>query len=64
MPVCADDAQARNRVMELASLIGFDAIDMGPLRAARYLEPFAMTWIHLALTQGQGRRFAFARITR
>lgn len=64
MPVCSDDAQARNRVMALASLIGFDAIDMGALQTARYLEPFAMTWIHLALKQGQGRRFAFARITR
>jgi 8-hydroxy-5-deazaflavin:NADPH oxidoreductase len=64
MPVCADDAQARSRVMALASLIGFEAIDMGALQAARYLEPFAMTWIHLALKLGQGRRFAFARITR
>lgn len=64
MPVCSDDAQARSRVMALASLIGFDAIDMGALQAARYLEPFAMTWIHLALKQGHGRRFAFARMTR
>jgi uncharacterized membrane protein len=48
MPVCGDDAQARERVMALATLLGFDAVDMGALRSARYLEPFAMAWIHLA----------------
>lgn len=64
MPVCGDDAVARQQVMSLASLIGFDAIDMGPLTAARYLEPFAMTWIHLAIKQGAGRKFAFARLQR
>lgn len=64
MPVCGDDAEARLRVMALAGLIGFDAVDMGPLAAARYLEPFAMTWIHLALKQGYGRNFAFALLRR
>jgi len=64
MPVAADDAGARQRVMMLATLIGFDAIDMGPLQTARNLEPLAMVWIHLAIKQGQGRRFAFARIVR
>jgi hypothetical protein len=34
------------------------------LSAARYLEPLAMVWIHLAFKQGQGRRFAFARLQR
>lgn len=64
MPVCGDDASARVRVMNLVSLIGFDAIDMGPLTAARYLEPFAMVWIHLAIKQGAGRHFAFSRLQR
>ena len=64
MPVCGDDAQARQRVMALATLIGFDAVDLGPLHAARYLEPFAMTWIHLALKQGHGRKFAFGILHR
>jgi hypothetical protein len=64
MPVCADDADARQRVMALATLIGFDAVDLGPLMAARYLEPFAMTWIHLAIKQGHGRKFAFAMLRR
>lgn len=64
MPVCGDDADARQRVMALATLIGFDAVDMGPLMAARYLEPFAMTWIHLAYRQGYGRQFAFSVLRR
>ena len=64
MPVAGDDAAARQQVLALATLIGFDAVDMGPLAAARYLEPLAMVWIHLAFKQGQGRRFAFARLHR
>jgi predicted dinucleotide-binding enzyme len=64
MPVCGDDAEARQRVMALATLVGFEAVDMGPLMAARYLEPFAMTWIHLALKQGYGRKFAFGMLRR
>lgn len=64
MPVCGDDADARQRVMALTTLIGFEAVDMGPLMAARYLEPFAMTWIHLAFRQGMGRRFAFGLLRR
>jgi hypothetical protein len=64
MPVCGDDADARTRVVALATLIGFDAVDCGDLKTARYLEPFAMTWIHLAVRLGHGRRFAFARLQR
>jgi predicted dinucleotide-binding enzyme len=64
MPVCGDDAEARNRVITLATLIGFDAVDCGDLKAARYLEPFAMTWIHMAIRLGHGRNFAFARLRR
>ena len=60
MPVCGDDAQARAKVIALAALIGFDGVDLGPLSAARYLEPFAMTWIHMAFKQGFGRKFAFS----
>ena len=64
MPVCGDDAEARSRVIALATLIGFDAADCGDLSAARYLEPFAMTWIHMAIKLGHGRSFAFARLRR
>lgn len=64
MPVCGDDAAARQQVMALATRIGFEAVDMGPLLAARWLEPVAMAWIHLAFRQGLGRRFAFGLLRR
>jgi predicted dinucleotide-binding enzyme len=64
MPVCGDDADARRQVLALATLIGFDAVDFGPLAAARYLEPLAMVWIHLAIRQGHGRRFALGVLRR
>jgi 8-hydroxy-5-deazaflavin:NADPH oxidoreductase len=61
MPVAGDDADARQKVLALATLIGFDAVDMGPLAAARYLEPWAMVWIEMALRLGHGRQFGFVR---
>lgn len=64
MPVCGDDPAARHQVMALATLIGFEALDFGPLMAARYLEPFAMAWIHLAIKQQHGRNFAFGVLRR
>jgi hypothetical protein len=64
LPVAGDDADARARVLALATLLGFDAVDVGPLAAARYLEPFAMTWIHMAIKRGMGRDFAFGLLRR
>ncbi len=59
---CGDDADAKKVVHQLASELGFDARDAGPLKQARVLEPFAMLWISLAM-QG-GRDFAFKLIRR
>ncbi|MBW8852602.1 MAG: NAD(P)-binding domain-containing protein [Xanthomonadales bacterium] len=64
MPVAGDDADARADVLALATRLGFDAVDAGPLRAARFTEAFAMTWIHLAFAAGQGRAWAFSRAQR
>ncbi len=64
MLVCGDDENARRTVLNLAAEIGFDAVDAGLLYAARYLEPFAMMWIHLAYKQGLGRDFAFGLLRR
>jgi predicted dinucleotide-binding enzyme len=60
MFVAGDDAAGKRDVMRLVDDLGFEAIDAGPLRAARLLEPLAMLWIELALQRGQGHAFAFA----
>ncbi|MGH9450816.1 MAG: NADPH-dependent F420 reductase [Terriglobia bacterium] len=54
MFICGDDAAAKSQVSALAAELGFDVVDVGPLAAARYLEPLAMLWIHLAFKQGWG----------
>lgn len=64
LPVASDDAGARSDVLALATALGFDAVDAGPLRAARYTEPFAMMWIDLAFQRGLGRQFGFQRVQR
>lgn len=51
MPICGDDPDARTKVVALAKRIGFEALDVGPLCTARYLEPLAMAWIHMAVSQ-------------
>jgi predicted dinucleotide-binding enzyme len=56
---CGDDAEAKRIVHQLAMDLGFDPHDAGPLTQARYLEPFAMLWITLALNYGYGREFGF-----
>jgi predicted dinucleotide-binding enzyme len=61
MPVASDDAAARAKAMALATLIGFDAMDAGPLKNARYLEPMAMVWIQMALVLGHGRAWGWVR---
>ena len=64
LPVAGDDTAAKATALALARDLGFAPIDAGPLSMARYLEPFAMLWIKLALVQGLGRRFAFRLLQR
>jgi len=59
MLVAGDDAAEKPRVLGLVSEIGFEAVDAGPLSAARLLEPIALMWIRLALSLGQSREIAF-----
>lgn len=54
MFIAGDDAAAKSVVSGLAAELGFDPVDTGPLLAARWLEPLAMLWIHLAFKQGLG----------
>ena len=64
MFVAGDDAATKPAVMRLVGDLGFEAIDAGPLRNARLLEPYGMLWIDQALNRGAGRDFAFAVVRR
>ena len=64
MLVCGDDESAKKTVLQLVEDIGFEAIDAGKLEAARLIEPFGMTWIHLAMKQGLGRDWALQIVRR
>ncbi len=64
MAVAGDDAGAKKTVMTLASDIGFDPVDAGPLTMSRQLEAAAVLWIKLAYAQGQGTDFGFAILRR
>jgi len=52
--VAGDNQQAKKTVIQLAKDLGFDPVDCGPLRAARYLEPMADLIINLAFSQKMG----------
>ena len=64
MLYCGDDVNAKSAAAQLATDLGFDAVDAGGLRIARLLEPYAMLWIHLAYGQKMGRDIAFRLIRR
>ena len=49
-----DDAAAKDRVIQMARDIGFDAIDAGPLQNARLLEPLGYFNIQLGYVLGLG----------
>ena len=57
--VAADDARAKETVMRLARDIGFDVVDAGPLRSARFLEPMAMQLITLGRQTKLGWEIAY-----
>ena len=61
--VAGDDAAAKQVVMNLARDIGFDAVDAGPLKSARYMEALGMQLIALGYDRkmGAGIGFSFAR---
>lgn len=64
MGVACDDADAKAQVMEVASLIGFDAFDAGGLANANLLEAYALLWMGQAFPSGDPSGFAFGRSAR
>src|SRR5204862_1651632 len=50
---CGDDARSKKLAAQLIRDVGFDPVDAGPLRIARYTEPFALLVAALAY-EGDG----------
>ncbi len=51
---CGDDAAAKSTVARLIDEIGFEPVDAGPLKNARYVEPLAELMIQMAYALGTG----------
>lgn len=59
MVFCGDHDESKNLVRALLEPFGFDPIDAGPLRLARYIEPFAMLATALAYGTNQGPEWVY-----
>lgn len=56
---CGDDADANEVAAALIRDVGFDPVDAGPLRIARYAEPFALLIAQLAYEGDEGPELAY-----
>lgn len=56
---CGDDQAAKELAARLIRDVGFDPTDVGPLRSARYIEPFTMLIAMLAYEFGPGPELAY-----
>jgi 8-hydroxy-5-deazaflavin:NADPH oxidoreductase len=56
---CGDDATSKRVAAELIRDVGFDPVDAGPLRIARYTEPFALLVAELAYEGDGGPELAY-----
>jgi predicted dinucleotide-binding enzyme len=46
IPIAGNDADAKAAVADLAKGIGFDAVDVGPIRFAKVLEEMLIIWVN------------------
>jgi len=56
---CGDDSRSKKTTAELIRDVGFDPVDAGSLRIARYTEPFALLVAQLAYEGKGGPRLAY-----
>ncbi len=56
----SDNNEAKAKVAELINKMGFDAVDAGPLKAARTLEPLALLMVSLGYGLGYGTSIGFS----
>ena len=57
--IAGDNADAKRHVMEMATRIGFDAVDAGPLRNARWIEALGFLNIQLGYSMKMGPGIGF-----
>jgi hypothetical protein len=56
---CGDDQDAKEVAARLIHDVGFEPVDAGPLRTARYLEPFSLAMAQLAYEGDEGPEIAY-----
>jgi len=56
---CENDRSGRSVAAELIRDVDFDPVDAGPLRMARYTEPFGLLVGHLAYDGKRGPELAY-----
>jgi len=56
---CGDHAPAKKIAARLIRDLGFDPVDVGPLRVARYMEPFALLVAQIAYEGDAGPEVAY-----
>ena len=56
---CGDDESAKSVTAGLIRDVGFEPVDAGPLRIARYTEPFALLMGQLAYEGNDGPELAY-----
>jgi predicted dinucleotide-binding enzyme len=56
---CGDDQDAKGAAATLIRDVGFEPVDAGPLRIARYLESFSLAMAQLAYEGDSGPEIAY-----
>jgi predicted dinucleotide-binding enzyme len=56
---CGDDQHAKAVAARLIRDVGFNPVDSGPLRIARFLEPFSLAMAQLAYEGDEGPEIAY-----
>ena len=56
---CGDEAKSKKLAAELIRDVGFEPVDAGPLRIARYAEPFTLLIAQLAYEGDEGPELAY-----
>lgn len=59
IPICGDNAEAKQLTITLITELGFDVVDAGPLTNSRLLEPLALLMIRLSMKKSLGAEIGF-----